>query len=145
MAVNPLLIGPISELFNKVIDRIWPDKVTQATERDKAQLALLQAQQSGDLQAAAQQMEAILAEASSSDPLTSRARPTFLYVMYIMLLMGIPMGFVSAISPEVARNIAEGFRMWLEAIPEPLYVLFGTGYLGYTVIRSWDKRSGVSK
>ena len=28
---------------------------------------------------------------------------------------------------------------YLDAIPEPLYALFGTGYLGYTVAREWGK------
>ena len=28
---------------------------------------------------------------------------------------------------------------YLNGIPEPLYALFGTGYLGYTVAREWGK------
>jgi hypothetical protein len=31
-------------------------------------------------------MAAVLAEAESPDPWTSRARPSFLYVMYVLLL-----------------------------------------------------------
>ena len=37
------------------------------------------------------QMQAIVAEAQSADPRTSRARPSFLYVMYALLIWSIPM------------------------------------------------------
>ena len=33
----------------------------------------------------------------------------------------------------------------LNALPEPVYVLFGTGYLGYTAARPWGKVSGSDK
>lgn len=73
---------------------------------------------------------------------TIRARPTFLYVMYLLLLWSIPMGLIAAVSPRVAADMAAGMRAYFAAIPEPLYALFGTGYLGYTVARSWGKRRG---
>jgi hypothetical protein len=37
-----------------------------------------------------------LAEAQSADPWTSRARPNFLYVMYILLPTALPTGVLSA-------------------------------------------------
>jgi len=83
----------------------------------------------------------ILAEASSQDKWTSRGRPMFLYVMYIMLLSAIPMGIVYAVSPGTATNIAAGFKAWLVAIPESLYALFGAGYLGYGAFRTYDKKT----
>ena len=91
------------------------------------------------------QMSAILAEAQSADPWTSRARPSFLYVMYLLLLWSIPMGMIAAFRPEVARNIASGMNAYLAGIPEPLYALFGTGYLGYTVARQWGKIRGAER
>jgi hypothetical protein len=84
-------------------------------------------------------MSAIVAEAQSSDPWTSRARPSFLYVMYALLLWSIPMGLIAAVRPDAAAAIAHGMTAYLNAIPEPLYALFGTGYLGYTVAREWGK------
>lgn len=87
----------------------------------------------------------VLAESQSNDKWTSRGRPMFLYVIYIMLLAGIPMGIVSAINPDLAKNIAEGFKAWLDAIPGNLYALFGAGYLGYGTFRTVDKVKGSKK
>lgn len=143
--MNPLLIAPVFELGKTLIDKMFPDKEKQATERAQAELALMQAQQNGQLAETAQQMSAILAEAQSPDPWTSRARPSFMYIMYILILMAIPMGFLSAFRPEVAAAVANGMKLWLDAIPEDLYVLFGVGYLGYTGARTWEKRKGSAK
>jgi phosphotransferase system glucose/maltose/N-acetylglucosamine-specific IIC component len=65
-----------------------------------------------------------------------------MYVIYILILMAIPMGFLSAFSPHTATAVAEGFKMWLQAIPDSLYTLFGVGYLGYTGARSLEKVKG---
>jgi hypothetical protein len=144
--MTPLdLVLPVSDLIGKVIDRVWPDKITQASERAKAELALHQLTQEGELKVMAQQMSAILAEAQSADPWTSRARPSFLYVMYAMILFSVPMGFVAAFKPELAAAVATGMKAWLDAIPNELYTLFGVGYLGYAATRSWDKTRGLSK
>ncbi len=78
-------------------------------------------------------------EAASTDPWITRARPTFLYVMYALLLWSIPMGLIAAVRPVMAQAIAAGMAAYLNAIPEPLYALSGTGYLGYTVAREWGK------
>jgi len=75
-----------------------------------------------------------------ADRWASRARPTFLYVMYVLLLWAIPMGLVSAVDPPTAAAITHGMAAYLAALPEPLYALFGTGYLGYTAAREWGKR-----
>jgi hypothetical protein len=101
--------------------------------------------QSGELEEAKVQMSAILAEEQSPDPWTSRARPSFLYVMYAMILFSLPMGALYAVYPAIALGIASGFQQWLTAIPDTLYTLFGVGYLGYTGGRTWEKIKGVSK
>lgn len=75
-----------------------------------------------------------------NDRWTRRARPTFLYVMYLLLLWSIPMGVLAGIRPVMAAAMIRGMTQYLAAIPEPLYALFGTGYLGYTVAREWGKR-----
>ena len=79
------------------------------------------------------------------DPWTTRARPVFLYVMYALLLMAIPVGAVAAIAPATAEAIVRGMAGYFAAIPEPLYALFGTGYIGYTVARQWGKVKGVDR
>jgi hypothetical protein len=149
IALASLLTGGIGESLldfgGKIIDKIWPDKIAQQAERDKAQLALLQMQQAGELNLLSVQMSAILAEAQSSDPWTSRSRPAFLYLMYLIIGFCIPMGILSAFRPDMAIAIANGMQAWLNAIPDALYGLFGVGYLGYTGARSYDKSKGTAK
>ena len=80
-----------------------------------------------------------LAEAQSQDSWTSRARPTFLYVIYIFILFAFPMGILTIFSPVSAQQLTAGVQAWLKAIPESLWALFGAGYLGYGAFRSYDK------
>jgi len=131
------LIGPITSLIDKII----PDP--QA--RDRAKLELLQLEGSQEMAMIQTRLSAIVAEAGSTDPWTSRARPSFLYVMYVLLLFALPMGVLSAFNPGAAANIATGMNAYLNGLPEPLYALFGTGYLGYTAARQWGKIAGVDK
>jgi Holin of 3TMs, for gene-transfer release len=69
----------------------------------------------------------------------------FLYVIYVLLLWALPMGLLAAFSPQTAKEIAEGMNAYLSGLPEPLYALFGTGYLGYTAARQWGKIVGSDK
>ena len=137
MALLDAIIGPIAGLLDKLI----PDPKA----RDEAKLRLLELQGSQEMEATKTQISAIMAEAQSADPWTSRARPSFLYVMYALLLWAIPMGLIAAVQPAMAKDIAAGMNAYLNGIPEPLYALFGTGYLGYTVARQWGKTKGVEK
>jgi hypothetical protein len=143
--MNPLLVGPLLDIGKSVIERIFPDKEKQAQDRAQAELALAQMQQDGTMKLLSAQLSAIIAEAQSPDPWTSRSRPSFLYVMYILILWSIPMGILSAFKPEIATAITKGMTGYLAAIPEPLYVLFGTGYLGYTAARQFGKTKGTDK
>ena len=137
MAILDLLVGPIASIIDKVI----PDKEAQA----RAKLELIALEGSQEMKMIEAQLQAIVAEANSKDPWTSRARPSFLYVMYILLIAALPMGVLSAFSPETARNISAGMNAYLTGLPEPLYALFGTGYLGYTAARQWGKVKGVDR
>lgn len=74
-----------------------------------------------------------------SDRFTADAHAAFLYVMYALLLGALPMAAVAAIRSETAAAMTHAVAAYLAAIPEPLYTLFGTGYLGYTVAREWGK------
>jgi hypothetical protein len=128
-----------------LIDRLFPDKIKQAAERAAAERELLALHQSGKTEEMAVAMSAILAEAQSPDPWTSRARPTFLYVIYVMILASLPMGVLSAFEPEIATRVAAGMQAWLAAIPSELYALFGVGYVGYAYQRTVEKRAGVAR
>jgi Holin of 3TMs, for gene-transfer release len=137
MSLIDAVIGPIGKLLDKII----PDP--QA--RDRAKMELLQLQGTQEMEALKAQLSAILAEAGSADPWTSRARPSFLYVMYAIILWAIPMGLIAAAAPDMATGIANGMNAYLAGIPEPLWALFGTGYLGYTAARQWGKVKGVDR
>ena len=137
MSVLEAIVGPVSRLLDKII----PDP--QA--RDKAKLELLKLQGDQEMANIAAQMQAIVAEANSSDPWTSRARPSFLYAMYALILWAIPMGLIAAADPAMAKGIGEGMTAYLRGIPEELYALFGTGYLGYTAARTWGKVKGAER
>ena len=76
MTIAALLPSLIPAL-GKVIDRVIPDKDAQS--RARAELARME--QEGELRQTEVQISPILAEAQSRDKWTSRARPTFLYVM----------------------------------------------------------------
>lgn len=128
------IIAPIAGLIDKII----PDPKA----REAAKLELLRMEGTQELERIKTQMAAVLAEAASPDPWTSRARPSFLYVMYALLLWSIPMGLIAAAQPEMALAIGRGMNAYLNGLPEPLYALFGTGYLGYTVAREWGKARG---
>lgn len=134
MALIEAIIGPVAKLLDKII----PDPEA----RDKAKLELIKLQGTQEMESVQAQLSAIVAEAQSHDPWTSRARPSFLYVMYALLLWAIPMGLIAAVRPETALAIAKGMNAYLAGIPEPLYALFGTGYLGYTITRQWGKIKG---
>ncbi|MGC6400490.1 holin family protein [Sphingomonas sp. FW199] len=137
MSILGTLIGPVAGLIDKII----PDPKA----RDAAKLELLKLEAAHELEGVRTQLSAIIAEAQSTDPWTSRARPSFLYVMYAILLFSIPMGLLGAVRPEMALGIAAAMNAYLNGLPEPLYALFATGYLGYTAARQWGKAKGVDR
>jgi len=134
-------LGSVFDFGSKVIDKIFPD----ASERDKAKLELIKVQADGQLKELEIQLSAILAEANSTDPWTSRARPSFLYVVYILILSSIPMGILYAYSPDTATAISTGFAAWLKAIPADIIDLFQYVMLGYIGGRSFEKLKGAAK
>lgn len=130
-----MFASTILEVGFKLLEKLIPDPQAKA----QAQIELLKLQQSGEFKELEERMSAIRTEASSNDPWTSRARPSFMYVMYVMILACFPMGILFAVNLEVALNITEGVKGWLSAIPEEMWWLFGAGYLGYSTARTMDK------
>jgi hypothetical protein len=134
-------VTALSTTVGKIIDKIFPDPETAA----KAKALLLSSEVQGEIARVQSDLSAIIAEANSADKWTSRARPSFLYVIYFMILMAVPMGILWAVQPAYAERIATGLKAWLSAIPDGLWQLFAMGYLGYTGGRTFEKWKGASK
>ena len=137
LGIGKALLGTV----DTVADKFFVDK----KDKEAFKLKALELQQKGEFKTQEIQMSAILAEAKSDDPWTSRARPSFLYVIYIMILAAIPMGILSAFKPDMAIQISEGMQAWLGAIPDTLWQVFGFGYLGYTGAREYGKSKLLNK
>jgi len=137
MSVLGAMAATLAEPLTDLVD----DLFTSDEERAAAKAKLQSQEFRHKLRVVAQRMSVMQAEAKSRDPWTSRARPSFLYVVYLYILAGIPYGVVFALWPGAAISVTDGVRAWLEAIPEEMWWLFGTGYLGYNVARSADKRA----
>jgi len=101
-----------------------------------------------ELDAALEQarMNVMLAEASSSDKWTSRARPFYMYVFYLIVItVGVVAPFFGIFFPEHMKiffdNVAQGFK----AIPDIAWEVFCLGYLGYSGARTYEKSKGVAR
>lgn len=128
-------VAGVSNLLNNLIDKAWPNPEDKA----KAEAIAMQAASSAELGKLKTQMSLALAEAQSGDKWTSRARPSFMYVMYIMILWSIPMGILSAFYPKTAVAIAAGMQAWLAAIPVDMWQVFGWCFGAYALGRSGEK------
>jgi hypothetical protein len=126
--------GVAAPLFG-LVDKLF----TSDDERAAAKLKLVQMEQAGELETLKASLSAILAEAQSGDKWTSRARPSFLYLMYFILLLCVGGAITGIWYPGEVWQAAENMGRLFNAIPESLYWLFGTGYLGYSGARSFDK------
>lgn len=124
-----------SKLIDDAINRIWPDPQARAS----AEATTIKATADAAIATLQQQMSVMLAEAQSADKWTSRARPSFLYVMYVMILTALPYGMLSAFFPETARFAAAGAQAWLAAVPQGLWDLFQFVAGGYVGARTIEK------
>jgi len=134
----PAVVASVAPALFNLIDNLF----TSDKERDEAKLKLIKLEKDGALEELKVSMSAILAEAQSDDPYTSRARPTFLYVMYAAIGMCFLGSVIGIWYPTHVSLAANNLGTLLAAIPESLWWLFGAGYLGYTATRSFDKWKG---
>lgn len=139
-AARGLATGLAAPLFG-LIDNLF----TSDAERDAAKLKLMRMERTGDLDEMKIQLSAILAEANSADPWTSRARPTFLYLIYAIILLCVAGAITGIWWPDHVATAASNLTNLLAAIPDSLWWLFGAGYLGYTGARSFDKWRGAGR
>lgn len=129
MPLDPL--SAALAIGGQVIARIWPDPVDQA----KAQLALLELAQRGDLA----QIEVNKAEASNSSAFTSGWRPAIGWICGAGCAwnwIGLPVAsfVLAAAGHPVTMSPAD--------LSEMLPLLFGM--LGMSGLRSFDKVKGVA-
>lgn len=130
----------VFDLLKMGIDKLIPDPEANAA----AQLKLMELDQNGQLGELQLQMSGILAEANSADPWTSRARPSFMYVFYaIVIFMVMAAPVIGVFFPDKMdlffMNVTKGFN----AIPEALWWTFTAGYLGYSGSKSLEAIKGV--
>jgi hypothetical protein len=132
----------VAGLLGKVIDRAWPDPA----QRAQAAIELEKLRQAGEFKELDSAMQVILAEANSQDPWTSRARPSFMYVFYFILLALVIVAPVLGIfNPNEMKSFFENVKYGFEAVPEALWWTFSAGYLGYTTARTYEKKVGMAK
>ena len=129
---------PIFKLLpfvNDIIDTFVTD--------DEEKLKAKQSVQNYDLQKLQMKAQPALEEARSKDRWTSRARPSFLYVMYIYMLLAPLFGLGFWIDPVAAQAVIEGMQLFLAAIPGEMWSLFGVGFLGYGAYRTKEKLENI--
>ena len=136
------VLGGLTEIGGKLLDKLIPDPKAKA----EAQLKLFELQQKGELTELEQRYAAIIAEAQSGDKWTSRARPTFMYVFYVVILsLVIVAPLIGVFFPAQMKAFFENVRLGFEAIPGELWATFTAGYLGYGAYRTFEKVKKVMK
>jgi hypothetical protein len=131
--LESVLKGGLSGLVGGVADIV--DRFVQTPEEKAKALIELRALEVRETELIIGSAAAVLkSEAESPDPYVRRARPTYLYLMYAVL------GFNFILLP-CLQFFTHTLINPIE-LPEPLYYLFGSGFLGYVGARSWDKRKG---
>lgn len=137
----PALIPALAPLLGKVVGNVFPDPEAKA----KAEAELMKMANSHEMQQLHHEMSAIVMEAKSKDPFTSRARPSLFYVMYGVIVLCFIGGILGVWWPTEVYQAADNIASLLAAIPEELWWLFTTGYLGYTGARTYEKKQIVQK
>jgi len=127
MILGDILKGGVSKLLGGVKDLVGefhlaPDKQLEFD----AKLRELEVQESDTIVKAAESV--LVAEATSDDGYVRRARPTFLYLVYAILL------YSYLVRPAMGQPVLP--------LPEEIFWLFGSGILGYQGARSWEKKLG---
>jgi len=120
------IIGAAITLGTTLIERLFPDP----EQRDKAKLQLLALEQAGDLKELDASMQVLVAEASSSNWLTSSWRPL------IMLLFGLIIANNYIVYPYLSLFWPDAPKLEL---PPDLWDLLKIGLGGYVIGRSSEK------
>jgi len=109
-----------------------------------AELALKVQELEGSIEQA--RISIMVAEASSSDKWTSRARPGFLYLFYlVVIVLALAAPFMGIFFPTQMSQFYINVKAGFEAVPEAMWWTFTTGYLGYVGARQYGKIKGSDK
>lgn len=129
------MFGTILNVVSKVVGTLIPDKPKEVirnlvgdTIKSDKQLMVEIREIELAIDNAKDQRKLIRTALRSEDPYVRRARPTFLWLMYVVILVN----FI--ILPVLGKPLLD--------LPNALYYLFGTAFLGYGAARSWDKHNG---
>lgn len=143
-----ILSAPFGELIGRVgevIDQIHTsgeEKLQAEFAKLQLQAAVREAERKAELEADKAYMadlanlrEQIKVELQSEDAYVRRARPTFLYIFYLIIVCNYLVPIFAQLFP----------REWVISpvvIPQELWWVFGGGYLGYSFLRSrYDKQA----
>jgi len=135
--LSKLFSGGVADLFKSVVEEFHlpPEKAAEI----QLQLQTLQAQADQadkDLELKLNDIagQNIRSDTSSGDAFVRRARPAFLWIMTLALGFNIFLPLV---------NHFFGGTMQPINIDSGLYGLFSSGYLGYTIARTYEKKTGT--
>lgn len=127
-ALGQILKSGLSLAFNGAKDAVLGEFGDKLSAEDRlvldVELRKLEAEATEAITKAAESV--LVAEAKSEDPWVRRARPTFLWLMYAVLLYN----FIVRPALGQAPMVLDDSLLWL----------FGAGFLGYTGAREWGKR-----
>lgn len=139
--LDQILGGNLGQLFTSIVGQFHLSaedkaKFQAAIDANANQLALaqldLQKKAEDTLQTEVTAASAnIRADAASGDKYTSRARPSFIYVMLVIMAANYIVFPIAGKAPL--------------AFPDALFWLFGSCMLGYTGARSWEKYQLLGK
>lgn len=135
--LDTIIGGGVSSIIKGAADVV--DRFIQTPEEKTRALKELREIEAKETEALLQATSSVIKEeAGSDDPWVRRARPTFLYIMYGVIVFN----FVLVPIAHMSSQAFFGMTLSPLPIPEEIYWLFGSGYLGYAGARSWDKRKG---
>lgn len=130
------ITGGVFDIGKKLLDKFFPDE----QQRAAAEVQLYQMAQSGDFNDLEKRMTAICLEAQSDDSFVKRARPTFLYVFYFVIITLVVIApFVGVFHPDEMKLFYANVKLGFEAVPGELWAVFTAGFMGYSYNRSQDK------
>ena len=133
--MNPLLLLPVLELGKSLLEKMFPD----AGERARAEFELLKMTQQGDLDVIIKQLEVNAKEAEHHSIFVAGWRP------FVGWTCGVGLAWAA-----IGQNLAAWISEMYSFAPPPavdvdllIYVL--GGMLGIASLRTYEKKSGVTK
>lgn len=129
----------IAKIISEGIDKVVPD----ANVRLEAKTKLAELEKNGELQELHDYLDLLKTEAASDDNYTRRARPTALYVIYILLCWGLLCSVISIFSPGKSAEMLNIFNTFFTRLPDNFYTLLETLFGIYAGARTIEKFPNV--